>query len=106
MLRQEGFRWADIERYFGVSSVALKRRRREYQLAVPVGENFDYISNDTLVARVLHDTPEASLNLILGASRARGLRITVVSPEAKDAPPMIPINDINNLWTRNVNAAY
>ena len=68
--------------YFGVSSVNLKRRRREYQL--PVGENFDHISNDeldTLVARVLHGTPQASFNLILGASRARGNRSTVVSPD-------------------------
>ena len=52
------------------------RRRREYEL--PVDENFDHISNDeldTLVARVLQDTPQAGLNLVLGATRARGLRL-------------------------------
>jgi len=71
MLRQEGFQWADIACYFGVSLITLRRRKREYEL--PVGENFGHISNDeldTLVARVLHDTPKASLNLVLGATRA------------------------------------
>ena len=76
MLRQEGFRWAEIARYFGVSPITLRRRRREYGL--PVDESFDHISNDeldTLVARVLQDTPQAGLNLVLGATRARGLRL-------------------------------
>jgi len=76
MLREEGFRWAEIAHYFGVSPITLRRRRRKYGL--PVDENFDHISNDeldTLVARVLQDTPQAGLNLVLGATRARNLRL-------------------------------
>ena len=74
MLRQEGFRWADIARYFGVYPITLRTKSREYEL--PVGEKFDHISNDeldTLVARVLHDTRQAGFNLV--HERARGLRL-------------------------------
>ena len=42
---------------------------------MPVGENFDHISNDeldTLVAGVLHSTPQAGLNLVIGASFKAG----------------------------------
>ena len=59
MLREEGFRWADIARYFGVSPITLRRRRRECDM--PVGENFDHISDDELdaiVAGVLYATPQ------------------------------------------------
>ena len=45
---------------------------------MPVGENFDHISDDeldTLVAGVLHATPQAGLDMVLGATRARGLRL-------------------------------
>jgi len=76
MLKEEGFRWADIAHYFGVSPITLRRRRRGCDM--PVGENFHHISDDeldTLVARVLHSTPQAGLNLVLGAARARGLRL-------------------------------
>ena len=86
--------------YFGVSSVTLKRRRRrEYQL--PVGENFDHIFNDeldTLVVRVLHNTPKASFNLILGASRARGNRSTVVSPDGDWPEAKVDSPDDTNQW--------
>ena len=77
MLRQEGFLWEDIARYFGVSPITLRRRRRR-ECELPVGENFHHISKDeldTLVARVLHNTPQAGLNLVFGATRARGLRL-------------------------------
>lgn len=45
---------------------------------MPVGEKFYHISDDeldTLVATVLHSTPRAGLNLVLGVTRARGLRL-------------------------------
>ena len=45
---------------------------------MPVGDNFNHISDDeldTLIAGVLHSTPQAGLNLVLGATRARGLRL-------------------------------
>ena len=45
---------------------------------MPVRENFDGISDDeldTLAASLLHITPQAGLNLVLGAIRGPGLRI-------------------------------
>ena len=45
---------------------------------MPVGEKFCQISDDeldTLVAAVPHSTPRAGLNLVLGVTRARGLRL-------------------------------
>ena len=59
MMREEGFRWADIARYFGLSHITLRRRG---ECDMPVAENFDHISDDeldTLVAGVLHATPQA-----------------------------------------------
>ena len=63
MMREEGFRWADIARYFGLSHITLRRRG---ECDMPVSENFDHISDDeldTLVAGVLHATPQAGLNI-------------------------------------------
>ncbi|KAL9987204.1 hypothetical protein ACROYT_G001472 [Oculina patagonica] len=46
MLREEGFRWADVARLLGVSPITLRRRRVEFEM--PLGNNFDDIPNDVL----------------------------------------------------------
>jgi len=76
MLRDEGFRWADVARILGVSPITLRRRRTEF--AMPVGDNFDDIPDnilDNLVSGILHVTPQAGRHLMQGALRSRGLRI-------------------------------
>ena len=76
MLRDEGFRWADVARILGVSPITLRRRRAE--LEMPVGDNFDDIPDnvlDNLVSEILHVTPQAGRHLVQGALRSRGLRI-------------------------------
>ena len=76
MLRDEGFRWADVTRILGVSPITLRRRRAE--LEMPVGDNFDDIPDnvlDNLVSEILYATPQAGRHLVQGALRSRGLRI-------------------------------
>ena len=76
MLRDEGFRWADVARILGVSPITLRRRRAE--LEMPVGDNFDDIPDnvlDNLVSEILHVTPQAGRHLVQGVLRSRGLRI-------------------------------
>ncbi|KAL9971119.1 hypothetical protein ACROYT_G023606 [Oculina patagonica] len=46
MLREEGFRWADVARLLRVSPITLRRRRVEFEM--PLGNNFDDIPNDVL----------------------------------------------------------
>jgi len=76
MLRDEGFRWADVAHILGVSPITLWRRQTEF--AMPVGDNFDDIPDhilDNLVSGILHVTPQAGRHLVQGALRSRGLRI-------------------------------
>ena len=46
MLRDEGFRWADVVRILGVCPITLRRRRAE--LEMPVSDNFDDIPDNVL----------------------------------------------------------
>lgn len=76
MLREEGFRWADVARLLGVSPITLRRRREEFEM--PIGNNFDDIPDevlDNLVGELLHITPQAGRHIVQGALRSRGLRI-------------------------------
>ncbi|KAL9978173.1 hypothetical protein ACROYT_G015664 [Oculina patagonica] len=76
MLREEGFRWADVARLLGVSPITLRRRRVEFEM--PLGNNFDDIPNDVLdnlASELLHRTPQAGRHMVQGALRSRGLRI-------------------------------
>lgn len=76
ILREEGCRWADVARLLGVSPITLRRRRAEFEM--PLGNNFDGISDDVLdnlVGELLHITPQAGRHMLQGALRGRGLRI-------------------------------
>ena len=63
MLREEGFRWADVTRIPGVSPIILRRRRTEFEM--PISDNFHDIPAivlDNLASGILHDTPQAGRN--------------------------------------------
>ena len=66
MLRDEGFRWADVARILGVSPINLRRRRTE--LEMPVGDNYDDIPEivlENLVSEILHVTSLKSVCMTL-----------------------------------------
>ena len=73
-LRESGYSWGSIAKFFGASESTIRRRRDEFGMTT----DFTSISDDELdcvIKDILASTPNAGESLVIGALRGRGLRV-------------------------------
>ncbi|CAB4420316.1 unnamed protein product [Rhizophagus irregularis] len=78
LLRNQGFSWTNIATTFGISSRTLNRRRKENNIR-DTAQHYSSITNDeidTLVNQIKFNNPFFGQNMIMGAIRSRGIKIT------------------------------